>query len=299
MYLEITADGHSLCAGENGENDVFVVVGVGTFRFPEGGAAVKLVVDIGAGDVGIIGNDGQGLLAVKGGSHVVDEDRFEDHAQYAEQSGLDVKDEEGGGGDENVGAEEGIADVHAGILFDDESENVGAAGGALQIKNDSRADGGENNGEDELQQLLVGEGGRHGTEPLQQGEHAGEQGGTVHGADTEVLLKYCEAQREEQNVDNAGEGGSGDAGDESSENDRDAGHAAEGEMIGEFEKVVADGHKEDTEGHKQVFFYELFVFQHGKHPFEMVGSTKYSNFRATHYYSKRALQIQCPKSMRF
>ena len=234
-----------------------LLVGVGAFPPPDGSAPAQGVGDVFAGDGGPGGDDEEILSPVERLNDAVHQYRLEDQTQDGEQAGLHVEDEEGGGGDEHVGEKQRPAHIKAGVLFEDHGDDVGAAGRGVDVKENGRAKGGKDDREEELQHLFIGEGSRHGADPLEELDNAGIEKGTVHSLQTKALVEHGKAQEEKKGIDDTVVGRSGEPGKgpdgQRLQNDRQTRHAAHGEVVGELEEINADGHQYGAQGHEQEF----------------------------------------------
>ena len=249
-------------AGQDGEHHQVLLVGVGPLAGPDGGAPAQGLGDVFGDHLGVVGDDHEGLVAVEGLDDAVHQHRLEHQAQQGAEAGGDVEDHQGGGGDEHVGAEEGHTHVQAGELLEDHGGDVGAAAGGVQVEEDAGPQGGEEDGEEELQDELIGEGARQGEDPLEDLDLQGVEDGAVDGAEAEALVQQEEAQQQEEEVDDAvvdrrREPGHGD---ELGQDDGQAGDAADGEVVGELEKVDAHRDQGDAEGHEEEFL-DVFLGQ--------------------------------------
>lgn len=214
---------------------------------------VELFIDIAADRLRVVGHYGEGFVAVQGLNDRIHQHGFKGQTQQGEETGLHVEDQQGGGGNEHIGDKQGPAHIHAGVFFQDHGHDVGASGGGVHIKKDGRAQGGEDDGEEELQHFLVGEGPGEGEKLLKKLNEKGIEQRAVDRSQTKGLVQDQKAQKEKQDGDDRVDGGGGGkmGGDQLPQQDGKTGDPAHGEMIGKFKEIDAGRDKGGAQSHKE------------------------------------------------
>ena len=248
---QVAAHGHRLSPGEHREHHVVGLVGIGPLGLPHSGSTNQGVGHVVTHVLRVGGDDEEGFAAVEGLDGAVHQHRLEGQAQQGAQAGTDVEHKQGGRGDHHVGHQQGPPHVHAGVLFQDHGHDVGAAGGGVDIEQNGGPQSGEDDGEEELQHQLVGEGAvqrAHPPEDLNQG--GGDDGG-IHRPEAEALVQHEKAEDQKKHVDDGVVGGGGEGGNQLPQQDGHAGHAPHGEVVGELEKVHPHTHQQGAQVHQQ------------------------------------------------
>ena len=245
---DVPAQDHRLAPGHYGKHQVDLVVGVGAGGLADGGAAVELFhnevphrLRVGADDVHI-------LAQVKALDDVIHHHGLHQQAQDGVEPRFDAEDKAAGNRHQDVRHQQRPADIHVGVFAQQHGDNVGTAGGCPDVEEDGRAQGRQPYREDELQKGLIGKGGLHGVDKLHSPDDAGHQAAGVDGGQAEFAAEEQKGDHQQGHVDHKHKAADGYAGDEFGDNHGKAGDAAGGEVVGELEEVVSQGHKEGAEG---------------------------------------------------
>ena len=252
-------------AGQGGVDDVVGLIGVGTEAGCVGRAAHQLAHDEIADGVLFIADDEDGLAHLDLFQHGVDDQRFNGQTYEGVESGVQVEDEARRHDHEQVGQEEGRRDaVDVGVFFHDEGDDVGAAGGSTHIEQQGRGNGGQGDGEDQVQHGLVGEGAAQGADLFQNHQLRRHDEGGVARGHGKLPAQEDEAHHQQHDVRRRGEGRRRHGG-KLCHQRRRTGDAAEDEVVGEFEEVHAHRHDGDAQGDEHVLprvLHHLFPLGH-------------------------------------
>ena len=152
-----------LAVGEGRIDHVVGLVGIGTVAGGVGGTAHQLPHDEVTDGVLVVTDDKDGLAHLHLFQHRIDDKALHRQTHEGVKGGVEVEHEAGCQYHGKVGDEEGLAGVlHMGIFFQDKGDDIGAAGGGAHIEEQCRRDGGQGDGENQIQHGLVGQGAAEG-----------------------------------------------------------------------------------------------------------------------------------------
>lgn len=215
-------------------------------------AVVKLLHNIIADWFRIIADDVEGLAQVDAFDDVIHHKGFHQQTQYGVKSCLDAEGKESGEDDQTVCHQQGIADVDAGVFFQDHGDDIGAAGGSADIEQDGGCKAGDCDTVAKFQNRLIGQGLCHGTDHLHCGKDDGIKNADIRCFRTEAFAQNEKANDKQGVADHKVDGGGGE-GEVILQNQRQTGDAAEGEIIGEAEKMAAERIDQGAERHDDQF----------------------------------------------
>ena len=226
-------------------------VRVRTARFKGGRTAVQLVDDEVADGLRVLTHDVEALAEVHILDDVVHHHRLGHQTHDGEQTGGGAVHCKREAHSRHIRCHQGRTDVHAGVLFQNHGDDIRSARGCVDVEQDRRTDRREHNGKYQLQHRLVGQSAMHRHQRIQCLQAHRHHDGRINSADADALAQKDEAQHQQRVVGHGGEG-TCRAVEQLAEHGGKAGHAAEGEVVWEFEKVDADDHDPDADGDEAI-----------------------------------------------
>ena len=176
--------------------------------------------------------------------HHIHNDGFQRQSQHAEHARFNAEGNAGHHRNGKVHKQQALANIDVGLAFEDHGHDIRAAAGSLHIEHDGAADGGEGDGEDQLQQGLIGQRRVHGANVLQPPDHAGHQQTHISGAEAEGASEYQKAQQQQALIDDEHKRARRQVRGVMAQNNGNTADAAGGEMIGEFEEINPYAHQQ-------------------------------------------------------
>ena len=131
-------------------------------------------------------------------------------------------------------------------------DDIGAAGGSAEIEQDGGCKAGNCDTVAKFQNRLIGQGLCHGTDHLHCGKDDGIKNADIRCFRTEAFAQNEKANDKQGVADHKVDGGGGE-GEIILQNQRQTGDAAEGEIIGEAEKMAAERIDQGAERHDDQF----------------------------------------------
>ena len=217
----------------------------------------------------LAGDDLEALMHGDVFQHHVHDDGFQRQSQQAEHPRFDAEGNAGHHRDGKIHKQQTLANVDVGLALEDHGHDVRAAAGGLHVEHDGAADGGEGDGEDQLQQGLIGQRRVHGANVFQPPDHTGHQQAHISGAEAEGASEYQKAQQQQALVDDEHKRARRQVRGVMAQNDGNTADAAGGKMIGELKEVNAHAHQKRGQrqhgivphdlGRRLFFLLHLFV----------------------------------------
>ena len=190
-----------LAVGEGRIDHVVGPVGVGTVAGRIGRAAHQLAHDEIADGVFVVADDEDGLAHLHLLEDGIDDEALDRQTHERVESGVEVEDEAGCQHHDEVGDKKRLAGVlHMGVFFQDEGDDIGAAGRRAHVEEQSRRNGGQGDGEDQVQHGLVGQGAAEGDIFFKKGQLCRHDDGSPAGADGKILAEEYPAQNEQEDI---------------------------------------------------------------------------------------------------
>lgn len=237
---------HGLTSFQYGQDNSAVAVGVSTLCVVYGGASVQVFHDKITDRLRICTDDREVFTQVDVLDNAVDDEGLCHQTTEGEQTGLRAEDEAGSDGDEQIHDKQGSTDVDTGIFLEDHRQNVGAAAGCADVKQDRSADCRQDDGKDQLQHRLCRQRMLHREPDFCKAQTNRGQNADIDGADTEAAAEKEKSQHQQYHVDDEGVSTCGERTD-LAEDDGDTGNATEGKIIRELEDIDTNDQKEGGE----------------------------------------------------
>ena len=257
-----------LLAQADGIETVADGVDHGLFRAAEaaddlmGGDAVIQFADNELCDLlGLFGNDHEVFAAVDIIDNTVNEECFCKQTDEREESDLHAEGDKGAQTDQKVRIEKRLADVQTCVLFEDQRNDIRAAGGGGLGEHDRRSGSRQNDGVNQLKEGLACQRCADGHDLFE--DHGEEREGkaAIRRADARFLADEDESDDEKQNVDHGDPRRRGKDRERLAEHGTDTADAARDEAVGDFEEIYADRQKNNADRHQKIAENGLYYFR--------------------------------------
>lgn len=254
-----------LGAVENNGNYLALVAGIGAVRSDDGAAAVDVFKNKLLDLVRAASDDFDFFTHVEALDNDIDDETFQHETEYRIKAGPDAEGEYGGGGDGKIGDQQRFADMQMRVARKYPRHNIGAACGGILIEHDRRANGGESDGEHQLEHGVAGNGMIELYQYLACPDEKRQSKARIHRFYAEVLAQHQKADDVEHTVYDEHKNADIELRAVLCEYDRDAAYASNCEAVGRLEKDYARGGKQQADVHKQELFQLLALFYHSSH----------------------------------